>query len=90
MCVSGDTAKDFLQREVEILRTKNHWRKAYFYLWDEVRTRDEKLSAQLSICSFCSGWLIFFWSSICGLIFLNMHSLENKCYCGDFLNDVSG
>ncbi|XP_057793945.1 uncharacterized protein LOC131010440 [Salvia miltiorrhiza] len=31
----GDTAKNFLQREVEILRTKNHWRKAYFYLWDE-------------------------------------------------------
>ncbi|KAL0360702.1 UNVERIFIED_CONTAM: hypothetical protein Sradi_3754700 [Sesamum radiatum] len=32
---SGDTPKDFLQRQVEILRTKNHWRKAYFYLWDE-------------------------------------------------------
>ncbi|KAK4348736.1 hypothetical protein RND71_031491 [Anisodus tanguticus] len=31
----GDTAKDYLRREVEILRTKNHWRKAYFYLWDE-------------------------------------------------------
>ncbi|XP_019153114.1 PREDICTED: uncharacterized protein LOC109149659 [Ipomoea nil] len=31
----GDTAKDYLQREVEILRTKPHWRKAYFYLWDE-------------------------------------------------------
>lgn len=31
----GDTAKNFLQREVEILRTKSHWRKAYFYLWDE-------------------------------------------------------
>ncbi|KAK4351997.1 hypothetical protein RND71_027515 [Anisodus tanguticus] len=31
----GDTVKDFLRREVEILRTKNHWRKAYFYLWDE-------------------------------------------------------
>ncbi|KAL0325720.1 UNVERIFIED_CONTAM: hypothetical protein Sradi_5141300 [Sesamum radiatum] len=31
----GDTPKDFLQRQVEILRTKNHWRKAYFYLWDE-------------------------------------------------------
>lgn len=30
-----DTAKDYLQREVEILRTKSHWRKAYFYLWDE-------------------------------------------------------
>ncbi|KAH6796263.1 hypothetical protein C2S51_037249 [Perilla frutescens var. frutescens] len=30
-----DTAKNFLQREVEILQTKNHWRKAYFYLWDE-------------------------------------------------------
>lgn len=38
MWVSGDTAKDFLQGEVEVLRTKNHWRKAYFYLWDEVRT----------------------------------------------------
>ncbi|KAF3645754.1 putative COP9 signalosome complex subunit 4-like [Capsicum annuum] len=31
----GDTAKDYLRREVEILRTKNHWKKAYFYLWDE-------------------------------------------------------
>ncbi|KAL7261978.1 hypothetical protein ACSBR1_000383 [Camellia fascicularis] len=31
----GDTAKDYLQREVEILRTKSHWKKAYFYLWDE-------------------------------------------------------
>ncbi|WMV27589.1 hypothetical protein MTR67_020974 [Solanum verrucosum] len=31
----GDTAKDYLRREVEILKTKNHWRKAYFYLWDE-------------------------------------------------------
>ncbi|KAJ7966735.1 Alpha-1,6-mannosyl-glycoprotein 2-beta-N-acetylglucosaminyltransferase [Quillaja saponaria] len=34
--VSGnDAAKDYLQKEVEILRTKNHWKKAYFYLWDE-------------------------------------------------------
>ncbi|CAJ2652406.1 unnamed protein product [Trifolium pratense] len=34
--VSGnDAAKDYLQKQVEILRTKNHWRKAYFYLWDE-------------------------------------------------------
>ncbi|XP_050939174.1 uncharacterized protein LOC103503967 isoform X4 [Cucumis melo] len=31
----GDAAKDYLQREVEILRTKTHWKKAYFYLWDE-------------------------------------------------------
>ncbi|XP_022131873.1 uncharacterized protein LOC111004904 isoform X2 [Momordica charantia] len=31
----GDSAKDYLQREVDILRTKTHWRKAYFYLWDE-------------------------------------------------------
>ncbi|MCD7469133.1 hypothetical protein HAX54_007970 [Datura stramonium] len=31
----GATVKDYLRREVEILRTKNHWRKAYFYLWDE-------------------------------------------------------
>lgn len=33
---SGDAAKNYLQKEVEILRTKNHWKKAYFYLWDEV------------------------------------------------------
>ncbi|KAK6131194.1 hypothetical protein DH2020_035065 [Rehmannia glutinosa] len=47
----GDTSKDFLQREVEILRTKSHWRKAYFYLWDEVRTGDDKLSAQLGLAA---------------------------------------
>ncbi|KAL6511742.1 hypothetical protein OROGR_021339 [Orobanche gracilis] len=33
----GDTAKDFLQREVQILKTKSHWGKAYFYLWDEMK-----------------------------------------------------
>ncbi|KAJ9179126.1 hypothetical protein P3X46_010949 [Hevea brasiliensis] len=34
--VSGnDAAKDYLQKEIEILRTKSHWKKAYFYLWDE-------------------------------------------------------
>ncbi|KAB1220564.1 hypothetical protein CJ030_MR3G015817 [Morella rubra] len=34
--VSGSAAaKDYLQKEVEILRTKAHWKKAYFYLWDE-------------------------------------------------------
>ncbi|XP_047180537.1 uncharacterized protein LOC124847162 isoform X3 [Vigna umbellata] len=34
--ISGnDAAKDYLQKQVEILRTKTHWRKAYFYLWDE-------------------------------------------------------
>ncbi|MFS7892628.1 hypothetical protein Hanom_Chr00s000686g01655001 [Helianthus anomalus] len=31
----GDLAKDYLQKEVEILRSKGHWKKAYFYLWDE-------------------------------------------------------
>lgn len=32
---SSDAAKDALRKEVEILKTKAHWRKAYFYLWDE-------------------------------------------------------
>ena len=36
MCNSNDAAKDYLQKEVEILRTKTHWKKAYLYLWDEV------------------------------------------------------
>ncbi|XP_054797885.1 uncharacterized protein LOC129302962 [Prosopis cineraria] len=32
---SNDAAKDYLQKQIDILRTKSHWRKAYFYLWDE-------------------------------------------------------
>ncbi|KAK9989442.1 hypothetical protein SO802_029681 [Lithocarpus litseifolius] len=31
----SDAAKDYLLKEIGILRTKNHWKKAYFYLWDE-------------------------------------------------------
>ncbi|KAF8409932.1 hypothetical protein HHK36_002451 [Tetracentron sinense] len=31
----SDAAKDSLRKEVEILKTKTHWKKAYFYLWDE-------------------------------------------------------
>jgi len=34
---STDAAKNSLRREVEILKSKPHWSKAYFYLWDEVR-----------------------------------------------------
>lgn len=32
---NSDAAKDYLRKEVEILKTKAHWKKAYFYLWDE-------------------------------------------------------
>ncbi|KAL9446049.1 hypothetical protein AB3S75_013845 [Citrus x aurantiifolia] len=32
---SNDGAKDYVQKEIELLRTKAHWKKAYFYLWDE-------------------------------------------------------
>nr|XP_008377409.2 uncharacterized protein LOC103440497 [Malus domestica] len=31
----GDAAKDYMQKQIDILRTKSHWKKAYFYLWDE-------------------------------------------------------
>ncbi|KAF8022839.1 hypothetical protein BT93_F0376 [Corymbia citriodora subsp. variegata] len=31
----GNVSEDYLQKEIEILRTKPHWKKAYFYLWDE-------------------------------------------------------
>lgn len=34
---SSDTAKDVVKSELEILKTKPHWKKAYFYLWDEAR-----------------------------------------------------
>ncbi|GAB2219015.1 hypothetical protein Droror1_Dr00006640 [Drosera rotundifolia] len=33
--LSGDNGSGYVRREVEILRTKDHWKKAYFYLWDE-------------------------------------------------------
>ncbi|KAH7286952.1 hypothetical protein KP509_32G029300 [Ceratopteris richardii] len=32
---SSVAAKETLKKELEILRTKSHWKKAYFYLWDE-------------------------------------------------------
>ncbi|XP_058080319.1 uncharacterized protein LOC131228578 isoform X3 [Magnolia sinica] len=31
----SDDAKDVVQKEVETLKKKAHWKKAYFYLWDE-------------------------------------------------------
>ncbi|XP_071724552.1 uncharacterized protein [Rutidosis leptorrhynchoides] len=31
----NDGAKDYLQKTVDVLKTKPHWNKAYFYLWDE-------------------------------------------------------
>lgn len=31
----GESTTDYLQKQVEILRSKSHWKKAYFYLWDE-------------------------------------------------------
>ncbi|XP_062023059.1 uncharacterized protein LOC133739324 isoform X2 [Rosa rugosa] len=31
----GDAVKEYSQKQIEILRTKSHWKKAYFYLWDE-------------------------------------------------------
>ncbi|KAK9129932.1 hypothetical protein Sjap_010419 [Stephania japonica] len=34
----SDAAKSSLQKEVELLKTKSHWKKAYFYLWDEPMT----------------------------------------------------
>ncbi|KAL9449203.1 hypothetical protein AB3S75_011186 [Citrus x aurantiifolia] len=33
--LSNDGAKDYVRKEIELLRTKAHWKKAYFYLWDE-------------------------------------------------------
>ncbi|KAL9244174.1 hypothetical protein vseg_017978 [Gypsophila vaccaria] len=32
---SVDPVPDFLQKQINILQTKGHWSKAYFYLWDE-------------------------------------------------------
>ncbi|XP_028551591.1 uncharacterized protein LOC110104675 isoform X4 [Dendrobium catenatum] len=32
---NSDAEKDSLRKEVEILKNKAHWGKAYFYLWDE-------------------------------------------------------
>ncbi|KAF5198916.1 Alpha-1,6-mannosyl-glycoprotein 2-beta-N-acetylglucosaminyltransferase [Thalictrum thalictroides] len=42
-----DTTTDSLRKEVETLKTKSHWKKAYFYLWDEPLN----LEQYNSICS---------------------------------------
>lgn len=31
----GDAERNSVRKEIEILKTKAHWKKAYFYLWDE-------------------------------------------------------
>lgn len=38
---STSESKDYLQKEVEILRRKSHWKKAYFYVWDEPLNREQ-------------------------------------------------
>ncbi|KAL4310737.1 hypothetical protein GQ457_01G009770 [Hibiscus cannabinus] len=52
MCNSNEAAVDYLQKEVEILRTKSHWKKAYFYLWDEQPLNMEQYE---SLCNIASG-----------------------------------
>eukprot|EP00252_Welwitschia_mirabilis_P007417 TRINITY_DN1872_c0_g1_i1.p1 TRINITY_DN1872_c0_g1~~TRINITY_DN1872_c0_g1_i1.p1 ORF type:complete len:657 (-),score=147.64 TRINITY_DN1872_c0_g1_i1:351-2321(-) len=32
---STDAAKDIVRKEIDILKGKPHWKKSYFYLWDE-------------------------------------------------------
>ena len=34
---SSDIAKDVVKSELEVLKNEPHWKKAYFYLWDEAR-----------------------------------------------------
>lgn len=41
---SSALAKDVVKSELNILKNGSHWKKAYFYLWDEVR---------ISTCSDC-------------------------------------
>ncbi|CAM6018865.1 unnamed protein product [Sphagnum balticum] len=43
---SSETAKEVVRRELEILKTKDHWKKAYFYLWDELVGLDQHESIQ--------------------------------------------
>lgn len=33
--VLSSSSKDMMKKELEVLRAKAHWKKAYFYLWDE-------------------------------------------------------
>ncbi|CAL9132028.1 unnamed protein product [Musa acuminata var. zebrina] len=37
----SNEARDSLRKDVEILKSKPHWRKAYFYLWDEPLNSDQ-------------------------------------------------
>ncbi|KAI9113188.1 hypothetical protein K1719_015713 [Acacia pycnantha] len=47
---SNDSAKDYLQKQIDILRTKSHWRKAYFYLWDEPLNMEQYDSVRNMAC----------------------------------------
>ncbi|KAK4276603.1 hypothetical protein QN277_014733 [Acacia crassicarpa] len=47
---SNDSAKDYLQKQIDILRTKSHWRKAYFYLWDEPLNLEQYDSVRNMAC----------------------------------------
>ncbi|XP_024529573.1 uncharacterized protein LOC9655857 [Selaginella moellendorffii] len=38
---NSNAVKDLVTREIEILSTKEHWRKSYFYLWDEPLSSDQ-------------------------------------------------
>lgn len=56
---SGDLTKDYLQKEVEILRSKSHWKKAYFYLWDEVLAFEVDIIIFFNVfVSFCNTCVI--------------------------------
>ncbi|KMZ58057.1 hypothetical protein ZOSMA_7G00860 [Zostera marina] len=38
--LSDETAKNYFKKEIDILKSKAHWKKAYFYLWDEPLNAD--------------------------------------------------
>ncbi|KAE8731359.1 RNA-directed DNA polymerase-like protein [Hibiscus syriacus] len=65
---SNEAAKDYLQKEVEILRTKGHWKKAYFYLWDEYAVRAQEKCNPVDVIS--------------GMNWLLKHDASLRCYEG--------
>lgn len=47
---SSDLAKDVVKSELNILKKGTHWKKAYFYLWDEARISTSYLNLCSSLC----------------------------------------
>ncbi|OAE31691.1 hypothetical protein AXG93_3384s1650 [Marchantia polymorpha subsp. ruderalis] len=79
---SSDAAKESLKRELEILRTKDHWKKAYIYLWDEPLSLEQyghihRMAEEIRSTAPDARVLTTYY---CGVMYCNLYSFELMAY----------